>query len=331
MPFLAIRFDFRNPPFTGVAMSDRYAAALDMVVWAEEHGFDQVVLSEHHGEPDGFVSSPLVLAAAIAARTSRISVQIAAMITSMHDPLRLAEDLAAVDLLSRGRLAVVLANGYVPREFAMFDRPMAERVPRTEETVRTLRQAWTGEPFEFRGRTVRVTPAPHTPGGPKILLGAASERAARRAARLADGFVPSYPQLWDFYRDELRVLGRPDPGPYLGGDTSFVHVAADPDAVWPLIAPHALHETNAYGDSSPEAQIGGYRAVTDADELRAAGHYRVLTPEELVAELTGPAGRPFLVCHPMMGGIPPELAWDGLRLLADRVLPALAEADPAGG
>ena len=322
MALLALRFDFRNPDFVGVPMAERYEVALEMARWADGIGFDRLVLSEHHGEPDGFVSSPLTLAAAAAARTERIRIQIAAMVTSFHDPIRLAEDIATVDLLSRGRIEVVLVNGYAEREFTMFDQPMSRRAARTEELVRTLRQAWTGEAFEFRGREVRVTPKPHTPGGPPLILGGDSKPAAHRAARLGDFYMPSHAAPWEFYREECERLGKRDPGPFPGGDTSFFHLTRDPDGDWDRIAPHALHETNAYGKNSPEAEMG-YVMVTDADQLRQGGHYRTITPTELLERIEKEGDQAFLVFHPMMGGIPPELGWQSLRLFQQEVLPHL--------
>jgi alkanesulfonate monooxygenase SsuD/methylene tetrahydromethanopterin reductase-like flavin-dependent oxidoreductase (luciferase family) len=266
------------------------------------------------------------MAAAMAARTKQIRMQIAAMVAPLHDPLRLAEDAAVADLISGGRLDLVVTNGYVGREFAAFGVPLSERPKRTAETVRTLRQAWTGEPFEFRGRQARVTPAPDRPGGPAISMGGSSEPAARRAARLGDGFLPSSPSLWDAYCDELAKLGKPDPGPYRGGDTSLFHVATDVDAGWAAIAPYAMHEVNSYGQWMVDAGLGnagGYQTVTDADALRKTGQYRVLTPDDLVAELKekGPLG--FALFHPMMGGIPPEVAWESLHLFEREVLPRL--------
>jgi alkanesulfonate monooxygenase SsuD/methylene tetrahydromethanopterin reductase-like flavin-dependent oxidoreductase (luciferase family) len=321
-----IRFDFRNPALAGTTMTERYAAALDMTAWADEHGFVVTILSEHHGSADGYLPSPLTMAAAIAARTKQVRIYIAAMVASFHDPLRLAEDIAVVDQISGGRLDLVITNGYVASEFAMFDRSLRERPSRTTELVETLRQAWTGEPFEFRGRTVQVTPAPCQPGGPKITMGGSTEVAARRAARLGDGYMPSTPELWAFYRDEVITLGRPDPGDYVGADTSFIHVAKDPDRGWDDIAPYALHETNAYGEWMAEAGVGaagGYEPCTDADSLRTTGQYQVLTPDALVAELRAKGPYRFTLLHPMMGGIPPELAWSSLRLIESDVLPAL--------
>ena len=326
MALFGLRFDFRNPAFAGTEMGDRYRAALDMAEWADELGAVAVGLSEHHGSPDGYLPSPLPLAAAVAARTTRLRINIAAMVASFHDPLRLAEDVAVVDLVSGGRIDLVLANGYVAREFDMFGQPISGRARRVVEAVAVLKQAWTGEPFEYQGRTVQVTPTPCQPGGPRISLGGSSEAAARRAARIADGFVPTNPEVWEFYRDEVATLGGPDPGPAPGGGTSFVHLDEDPERGWARIAPYALHEANSYGAWLAEAGIGaagGYVPADDADALRAGGQYRVLTPDQMAAELReqGPFALAFF--HPLMGGIPPEMAWESLRLFEHRVLPQL--------
>jgi alkanesulfonate monooxygenase SsuD/methylene tetrahydromethanopterin reductase-like flavin-dependent oxidoreductase (luciferase family) len=326
MALFGIRFDLRNPPIAGTTMTERYTAAIDMVEWADRHGFALVVLHEHHGSADGYLPSPLVMAAAMATRTERIRIQIAAIVAPFHDPLRLAEDAAVVDLISGGRLDLVVTNGYVASEFAMFGCPLSERPKRTSEAVRTLREAWTGETFDFRGRRARVTPRPHHESGPPISMGGSTEPAARRAARLGDGFVPSSPTLWDAYRDELAKVGKPDPGPYAGGDTSFFHVAVDVNEGWAAIAPYALHEVNSYGQWMAEAGVeetGGYQTVTDADALRQTGQYRVVTPDDLVVELKEKGPNGFTLFHPLMGGIPPEVAWESLHLFEREVLPRL--------
>src|SRR4051812_46334975 len=169
-----LRFDFRNPDFAGTSMADRYAAALDMAEWADELGCVNIVLSEHHGSPDGYLPSPIPMLAAMAARTTNVRFMIAALVAPFHDPLRLAEDLIVLDHLSKGRVDVIVAGGYVHEEFAMFDVPMKERAKRVTETVTTLKAAFTGEPFAYRGRTVHVSPPPFRPGGPALLLGGSS-------------------------------------------------------------------------------------------------------------------------------------------------------------
>ncbi len=321
-----LRFDFRNPSFAGTTMAERYRAALDMAEWADRLGAVALILSEHHGSDDGYLPSPLPLAAAVAARTANIRINLAALVASFHDPLRLAEDIAVVDLISEGRLDVTITNGYVSDEFTMFGQPIGGRAQRTTELVSVLRQAWTGEPFTYRGRTVTVSPRPFQDGGPKISLGGSTEPAARRAARIGDGFMPSTPAVWEFYRDEVIRLGRPDPGPHPGGSTDFVHLATDPDEGWERIAPHALHEVNAYGEWMATAGLGdsgGYVGVADAEALRATGQYRVLTPDQMVSELSEQGPFAFVAFHPLMGGIPPELAWDSLHLFEHEVLPRL--------
>jgi alkanesulfonate monooxygenase SsuD/methylene tetrahydromethanopterin reductase-like flavin-dependent oxidoreductase (luciferase family) len=317
-----LRFDLRNPGFAGVSMADRYQAALEMSLWAEQHGGLAVSISEHHGSEDGYLPSALPFAAAIAARTSTIAIAINALVAPFYDPLRLAEDIAVIDQLSRGRLSVTLGAGYVAEEFAMFDVGLNERAKRMTEMVETLRAAWTGEPFTFRGRVVRVTPTPFRAGGPQIVMGGSSEPAARRAARIGDGFIPSVPEVYEFYRDECRLQGLPDPGPWLGGDTTSTFVADDPDAEWEAIGPYLLHETNAYGawQARTDGLATGFTTVADATQLRAEERYRVLTPEAFLEQQKAAGDFAFVMLHPMCGGIPPELAWRHLELFAERVL-----------
>src|SRR5437588_3407193 len=259
-----LRFDFRNPDFADTSMADRYAAALEMAEWADRSGCTTIAVSEHHGSPDGYLPSPIPMLAAMAARTSDVRFMVAALIAPFHDPLRLAEDIVVLDNLSRGRVDLIVAGGYVHEEFAMFNVPMNQRASRVAELVTTLKAAFTGEPFEHRGRTVQITPQPFRAGGPSILLGGSSEAAARRAARIGDGFIPSVPEVWEFYRDEVQKLGRPDPGPCPIGANRVVALAEDPDNGWAQMSPFFLHETNAYG--SWQAQDGvawANRSVTD--------------------------------------------------------------------
>jgi alkanesulfonate monooxygenase SsuD/methylene tetrahydromethanopterin reductase-like flavin-dependent oxidoreductase (luciferase family) len=322
--FFGLRFDLRNPAIAGTSMADRYAAALDMAAWADRLGCVQIAVSEHHGSPDGYLPSPIPMLAAMAARTTSVRFIVAALVAPFYDPLRLAEDVTVLDILSRGRVDLIVGGGYVHEEFAMFGVPMNERARRVTEAVTTLKAAFTGEPFEYRGRTVRLTPAPFRPGGPPILLGGSSEPAARRAARIADGFIPSAPEVWEYYRDEVQVLGRPDPGPSPIGPNRVVALAEDPDEGWEQMAPYFLHETNAYGEWQAQDNLAApFHRVADADELRATGQYRVLTPDQFVVEMAA-APFPFVLFHPLCGGMPPDLAWASLRLFEHEVLPAFA-------
>jgi alkanesulfonate monooxygenase SsuD/methylene tetrahydromethanopterin reductase-like flavin-dependent oxidoreductase (luciferase family) len=319
-----MRFDFRNPAIGGASPADRYEAALEMAEWADERGCVMIAVSEHHGSDDGYLPSPLPIVAAMAARTRNVRFGVAALIAPFYEPLRLAEDVIVLDHLSRGRVDLIVAGGYVREEFAMYGVPMKERVARVTETVQTLKAAFTGEPFEYRGRTVQVTPAPYTAGGPRIVLGGSSEGAARRAARIADGFMPSIPEVWEYYRDEVQQLGGADPGPCPIGQNRTVALAEDAEAGWKQMAPFFLHETNAYGAWQAQDDVGSpYRVVDDGDTLRATSQYAVLTPAQYVDELRA-APFPFAFFHPLCGGMPIDLAWSSLRLFERDVMPAFA-------
>lgn len=296
-----MRFDLRNPAIAGTTAADRYAAMLDIAEWADGLGCLMIALSEHHGSTDGYLPSPLPMAAAVAARTKQLRISIAALIAPLYDPLRLAEDLLVLDHLSHGRIDLILGGGYVPAEFELLGVPMNERVRRLIEVVETIRGAFTGEPFDFRGRQVKLTPEPYG-AGPSLTLGGSSEGAARRAARLGISFLPSVPEVWDFYRDEVRAAGRDDPGPSPIGENRIVALAEDADRGWAQMAPYFQHEMNAYGEWQKASGIASpYFVVESLDELRATGLYAVLTPDEYVAELEA-APFPFAFLHPMCGG-----------------------------
>jgi alkanesulfonate monooxygenase SsuD/methylene tetrahydromethanopterin reductase-like flavin-dependent oxidoreductase (luciferase family) len=324
MPLFGVRYDLRCPEFSRATPAQLAATAIEQCEWADRAGFGSVTLSEHHGSPDGYLPSPLVLAAAIAARTVNLRIVIAALIAPLHDPVRLAEDVAYLDVVSNGRAIPVVSGGYVEAEFAAMGKKLSDRARVMDEIVPFLERAWTSEPFEWHGRRVRVTPRPVQQPRPPIFMGGASAAAARRAARFADHFIPTLPPLFEVYRAERVKLGKPDPGPAPRTTGNFVWVAEDPDAAWRVIAPHALHEMNAYGRWAAAAgDATGYTPVSDADALRKAGHYRIVTPAELVAEVRDWGPFDSVILHPLMGGLDPEFSWECLRLVQREVMPKL--------
>src|SRR5881396_2743335 len=178
MTMIGLRYDLRAPSFCSVTHAELYAACLEQCAWADRLGLDFVVLSEHHGVDDGYLPAPLTLAAAIAGRTKSIRINVAAVLVPLHDPVRLAEQLAVLDLASGSRVGLIAGLGYRHEEFAMAGVDRAERGRLLEEYLAVMRQAWTGEPFRWRGRTVRVTPKPASPP-----IGGSTEKAACGASR----------------------------------------------------------------------------------------------------------------------------------------------------
>jgi alkanesulfonate monooxygenase SsuD/methylene tetrahydromethanopterin reductase-like flavin-dependent oxidoreductase (luciferase family) len=321
MAFIGIRFDLRVPPFASATHADLYAACVDQCAWADEHGLDLVVLSEHHGVADGYLPAPLTLAAAIAGRTKNIRISIAAVLVPLHDPVRLAEQLAVLDLVSGSRVSIVAGVGYRQEEFDMAGIERTQRGRLLEEYVGVMRQAWSGEPFEWRGRTIRVTPRP--PAQPMILIGGSTPVAARRAARLRAGFFPSIgdPRLAETYNAECQRLGFHGGFVSLPSGPGFVHVSEDPERDWARIAPHALYDAQTYAAwQTPDQRSLVHVEAQTIEDVRKSGVYRVVTPDECVA-LAQETGR--IILHPLMGGLSPEIGWQGLRLFESKVLPRL--------
>ena len=236
--------------------------------------------------------------------------------------MKLAEDLAVLQNLSGGRLEVVIGAGYRPAEFEMFGTRREDRQARYMEAFEVLRRAWKGEPFDFRGRKVHVTPVPDPP--PRLLLGGSHPAVARRAARVADGFYPPSGENWDLYREECLKLGKADPGPCKRLGPIFTHVTHTPDADWERIAPHAAHCVRSYAEWTVEAYgraAGPFAAGVEPDDLRRSGAYRVVGPEEAVGLIRSLGFDRTFILTPLLGGLEPGLAWQGLRLFEREVWP----------
>lgn len=322
-----IRFDMRAPSWGSTTAADLHTATLDMAEWADRVGFDSIVVSEHHGSEDGFLPSPIVAAAAIAGRTKTAGISISALLAPLHDPVRIAEDLAVLDLLSAGRVTTILGLGYRPEEYEMFGAPWDERGAFFDEWVQALLDAWSGEAFTYRGRKVLpVTPRATSDPYPPIFMGGRSKAAARRAARFGLNFFPdsSDPALREVYEATCRAEGN-EPGLMITPEdpVTFVFVHDDPDGYWERIGPHVLHEAMTYSGWQREGETSS--AATDAEsieELKAGDRFAVLTPDEAIEH--GRGGN--LLLYPLCGGIPPELAWESLHLVEHEVLPKVRPA-----
>jgi alkanesulfonate monooxygenase SsuD/methylene tetrahydromethanopterin reductase-like flavin-dependent oxidoreductase (luciferase family) len=322
-----LRFDMLAP-VDGASTSDLYQAAIDMAAWGEEHGCLSALISEHHTSPDGYIPSPLILASAIAARTKQLPIVVGALLLNFYDPIKLAEDMIVLDIVSRGRVSHVIGLGYRPEEYAMFGIPMSERGRVIEQKVIALQRALRGEQFDYEGRAVKVTPPAFTPGGPRLAYGGHSLAAARRAGRLGlDMFAEgSIDGLLESYQQAARDAGR-EPGMALIPDRvtpTSVFVAEDLDDAWDKIGPHMLYDATIYRSWMGDFMGASSRSEsTTIAQMRAEnGAYRILTPDQAIAQIK--SGIPLLL-HPLCGGTPPELAWETLRLVGERIMLALKQ------
>jgi alkanesulfonate monooxygenase SsuD/methylene tetrahydromethanopterin reductase-like flavin-dependent oxidoreductase (luciferase family) len=315
-----ITFDMRAPDF-GAPAPKVYETALEMAAYADQKGFDAVDLQEHHGVEDGYLPTPFLMGCAVAARTKTIPIQLGAVILPLHDPVEVAEQIAVADLISGGRIRVILAAGYVEREFAAFGVSMHDRARRMDEGLEIITRALQGERFEAGGRPVFVRPLPPS-GLSRIYVGGGVPAAARRAARLGLGFYPMSDALIPVYEEECRKLGR-QPGPIQRLATA-VHVFEDPDQGWAEIGDNLLYYFRSYAEfsSSAESSSSPMHGMDSIEAIRAAGLVQVVTPDQAL-ELA--KTRPVALL-PLQGGIRPEIGWKTLELFAEKVLPRLGRA-----
>jgi len=247
-----LRFNMSGAADTREGESDRYRAAVEMAAYADAHGFGAVNVEEHHDAEIGWMPSPLVLASAIASRTERIAIRASAILATLYDPIRLAEDIAVIDLISRGRFSFVLGQGYRESEYHVMDRDFARRGEATDFLIDTLLKAWSGEPFDYRGRTVHVSPRPYTDPHPPFWYGGMSISAAKRAARWGLPFLPGQPmpEIEAVYFAEAERLGKPAHVSSFS-DLSILFIDPDPDRAWQEIGPNILRENRQYSGRSP--------------------------------------------------------------------------------
>jgi alkanesulfonate monooxygenase SsuD/methylene tetrahydromethanopterin reductase-like flavin-dependent oxidoreductase (luciferase family) len=319
-----MRFDMRAPEFGG-STTDLYKAAVDMAAWAETRGCVAAVISEHHSSSDGYLPSPMILASAMAARTESLHISLAAALLAFYDPIRLAEDMSVLDIMSNGRVSYVLGLGYRPEEFEMYGVDWKQRGKVVEEKLQLLLQAKTGEAFEHDGRRIQVTPKPVTPGGPMVMWGGGSIAAAKRAGRHGLGFFAQCDRegMLDAYLESCREHGH-EPGiaqlPRKDSATTMF-VADDVDKAWDELGEYILHDVKMYGDWNPgDDTTASISHAQTVDELRATSPaHKIFSTDEAVEILRGGG---VLMLMPLCGGIPPEVAWPYLEHVANVVLPA---------
>jgi alkanesulfonate monooxygenase SsuD/methylene tetrahydromethanopterin reductase-like flavin-dependent oxidoreductase (luciferase family) len=194
------------PSWKDTELTEQYRNELDIIERADELGYDSAWLAEHHFVDDGHYSSPLSVAAAAGERTDDITLGTSVLLGPLYDPIRLAEDIATIDRLTRGRFVLGIGMGYREAEYRGLGVPTDDRVARLVETALVVDQAWDDEqPIDINGKVysydgVDVHPKPHTDGGPPVWIGATTEKAIRRAPKIGETWIAG--QLFD--RDGIR-------------------------------------------------------------------------------------------------------------------------------
>lgn len=325
----------RNHPDSAYDLQDVYSDFISDAVLAEELGFTNTWYGEHHFRPCQWTGSPMMLAAAVAARTERIRVGTSVVLLPFHDPIRVAEDAAVADILSCGRFDLGVGPGSQYEEFISFGKDPAEMNQRSWEAVDWIRRAFTEkEMFSHAGRFYDIPemtfttkpvqqPLPMWWGGmgPKNLA-----RAAERGMNLIAPFNAGYDAA-------LQACGR-NPADYQVSVMVPICVAETTDKAWEIAGRGIEYFVNFYqmrkdlqGQPAPEEG----RVTQEMLRTGNAGFWfaAVGTPDDVIAKL-----RPFVAGH--MGRITqfalqvrhPGMNTDdthrSMRMFADEVIPALS-------
>lgn len=315
-------YDFRNPEQWFRPWETVYAETLDIVAWTESAGFGGAWVPEHHGAADGYLPSPNIALAAMAARTSSIKIGAALAIAPLYDPVRFAEECAVLDILSGGRLETALGLGYRRREYEMYGATFGRRGRQFDEFLRIIRGLWAGETVAGS----RIAPPPPR-GTIPLYIGGFTDRALERVAMYADGLLGNEDSV-DLYIAKLTALGKDPARAAVRIPGLFLTVAEDPERAIEELAPYYHHvyscyaawmsEDNAIGIDNPRTD------TMDVETFTRSGILTVLTPEQAIAHFTAIRERIPLEHYMMMRppGLPAERFVEYAQLFADTVIPA---------
>jgi probable F420-dependent oxidoreductase len=215
-----MRFSFSLPILRDRTLPDPYRQTYELARLAEGVGFDTATTGHHHFMP-GNLADPLTFLATVAARTERLRVATGILQLPVHNPVRVAEQVATVDELSGGRVSLGVGLGWWPLEYEVHGSSFAERGARMTEALEILRLVWADEDVAYDGRfwsfpRLTVHPRPIQRPGPPLWVAGVADSAVRRAARLGDawlcGPVQSLAKAQSclrVYRDACAAAGRP--------------------------------------------------------------------------------------------------------------------------
>ena len=319
-------YDFRNPPTAGSTDTELYARTLEHIRYAERLGYDNIWTSEHHFIEDAYSPSLLPICAAIAAQTTRVRIGTNVLLLPLHDPIRVAEDAATVDVISGGRFDLGVAVGYKLEEFEAFGISRSTRAGRIEEAIQVLRGAWSPGPFSLEGKYYRyenvdVTPKPVQQPMP-LWMGGFVDVAVRRAARLGDGLLAAA-NVASTFLDEWAAQGR-EGIPPIALSLPWALISEDPERAWDAVKQSVLHRQNKYGHWFTNAGMGLFREIPEEPEqVRQANPDIVVTPEralELVRRVVSSTPVTHLYWWAKPPGIAPKASYESMELFPRHVL-----------
>lgn len=327
-------YDFRNPQQWRRPWADLYAETLDFITWSESIGFEGAWVPEHHGADDGYVPSPLVALAAIAARTRTIKLGSAIALAPLYHPVRFAEECAVLDILSNGRLEMAVAVGYRRREAEAYGVDFSSRGRRTDEFLEIVTRLWAGETVSYEGKHFALKNASIVPtpirGRIPLYIGGFTDKALERTAKYGDGYFGNL-EVVDLYHEKMRARGKDPASGRIRIQGLFTVVANDPEKAMHELAPYFHHVNNTYGQwlNEDRAATGlGDTALLKPMTLEAfktSGILSILTPGQAIQMFTEMLAKAPVEHFMMMlpPGLPPAKFNEYAQVFAKEVIPAL--------
>ncbi len=332
---------FRNPTWAHVGWDDFYRSQLDLIVESEKMGFDEAWLTEHHFLEDGYSPSLLPIGAAIAARTQRIRIGTFLLLLPLHNPVRVAEDTATLDVISGGRFDLGVGLGYRPAEFDDQGIPARERAGRMQEGLTIVRRLLSGETVTFDGRyntlrDIRIFPPPLQEPHPPMWVGGTAPKAIERAAKAGLHFLSGGPGSAHIYDDALRATGR-DPNDFHVAATLPTYVAPVREQAWEIAAESLRYMAAGYLHWTVEAkgEPADLTALPSVDEIIRnqsmdffGEDMLVGTPQDVINKIETHRARSrltHLVAGMALPGMPPRQIRSAMELFAREVIPHFRE------
>ena len=301
-----------------------YARALDRISIMDEGGYEAVWLAEHHFNTYSVCPSINVMGTFVAARTKRLRIGTAVSLAAFYEPLRLAEEIAMLDLLSGGRVNWGAGRGFDATEFRAFGVTPAESSDRFRECVEVVLAAWRNERLNFRGQffeydEIEVLPKPLQQPHPPVWLAATSPDSIRRAAERGYSILmdphaghAEIGQKRRFYREQLEANGHSSEGRDLPV-ARLLAVGATAGEAQEVAREGARWTVGSYAKSAGEVRPERDPVDRYVEDVIVHG-----TPEMVTEQLLGlqaQIGLDHVLCAP--------LSHESFMLFTEKVLPRL--------
>ena len=337
-----VLWPFRNPSHNKVPWEHLYKSHLDLIADSEAMGFDDAWLTEHHFVDDGYSPSLLPIAAAVSQRTTRMRIGTFLVLAPLHNPVRLAEDTATVDLMSNGRFDLGVGLGYRRKEFSDQGISHTERGGRLQEGMAIVQKLLSGESVTIDGKyyylnDIQISPPALQRPHPPIWLGAIAPKAIERAAKMGFHFQSVGPtELNAAYDGALTAAGR-NPQEYNIATMRAVYVAQSRSQAWEECAQHLHYLTECYGKwfaeaNDKEGDDKALEGLPTVDEMIKAEAFNffgedaiVGTPndaKEMIADYVSRGRFTHMVMQMALPGLAPNLIRKSMDIFARNVLPA---------